>query len=160
LQQQQKAYSLTEDVKWYTLGMPFIFPASIKAEFYANSATVPTTLTGKIQQFDLNIGDMVCHRGQTTGYSCGKIITKNMGLASCNEESCETWIGVFPSENINPSLACAGGDSGGPAFVASQAVGIIKAGASDGEWIGGCQLAVYMSIDRIDVLDLELLYGP
>jgi len=160
LQQQQKVDSLTEDVKWCTPFLTSVFPATIEPEFYGNSATVPTVLTGKVQQSDLNIGDTVCHHGVTTGYSCGKVVSKKLGLSSCADESCKTWIGVYPSENVNPSLACSGGDSGGPVFIASQAVGLHKGGISDGPWLGGCEMAVFMSIDRINVLGVKLLYGP
>jgi len=140
-----------------------MYPPSISAQiepkFYAESTTTPTILTGKRTRTSLHKGEIVCHRGKTTGYSCGMIASTNFGLQSCNDEYCKKWIVVFPPTNTEPGLACAGGDSGGPVFIASEAVGIITKGHTQGSSIGECVGAVYMSTDEIGVIGVELLYG-
>jgi len=162
LKQQQSINSLTADVMWYksAFSYPPNIGAQIEPKFYAKSTTTPTILTGKRTRTSLQKGEPVCHRGRTTGYSCGVIASTNFGLASCNDSSCKKWIVVFPSKNTEQGFACAGGDSGGPLFIASEAVGIMKGGYTQGSSIGECVGAVYMSTDEISVLGLELLYGP
>jgi len=161
LKEQQSVNSLTADVKWYKSA--FNYPPSISAQmepkFYGESGVTPTTLAGKISRSILQKGELVCHRGKTTGYSCGVIASTSFGLQGCNEPSCEKWIVVFPPTNTEPGLACAGGDSGGPAFRGAKAVGIMHGGHTQGSSIGQCVGAVYMSTDEIGVIGVELLYG-
>jgi len=57
-----------------------------------------------------------------------------------------------------PGLACAGGDSGGPVFSETIAMGILKGGVTYGDSIGECPYIFYMSVDYIDSLNIELIY--
>ncbi|WP_171550961.1 trypsin-like serine protease [Acinetobacter sp. Ac_5812] len=50
------------------------------------------------------------------------------------------------------------GDSGGPWFISTVAVGIHSMGASRGNSIGQCDLAIYMSTDRLNAINVQLLY--
>ncbi|MDQ3525911.1 MAG: S1 family peptidase, partial [Chloroflexota bacterium] len=100
-----------------------------------------------------------CHRGATTGTSCGTIesITHDPGSLcgpNRNGECASTWVRV-----TGPNLACSGGDSGGPWFNGGTAYGIHKSGASSGTGQGQCSRASFMSINYIGGLGLTTLKG-
>jgi len=71
LQYKGMAYSGNEDVLWYTPHFPYSYSA-VKPEFYANENSPPAVLTGSVSSADVNVGSFFCHRGITTGYSCGQ----------------------------------------------------------------------------------------
>jgi hypothetical protein len=48
-----------------------------RPEFYADSATTARILTGRRYRSSTAAGDQVCHRGTTTGYSCGYVQLTN-----------------------------------------------------------------------------------
>jgi len=170
---QGESNNATDDVKWYRpYGFGF-FVGLVEPKFYSAMSSYPTTVTGKITQSETQINNVVCHRGITSGYTCGKVVSTqhkvpddDSGLGACGPSyspvSCaETWIHVEPfmGGNLAPDLACASGDSGGPWFSGTKAAGIHTGGymlQEDGE----CLSAIYMSIDRINSLGVELLYGP
>jgi len=134
----------------------------MKPEFYAESDINPRTLIGKKSQSATKKGDKVCHRGKTTGYSCGIIYQIDYvpdvcgGASNCSA----TWVAVdTPPIGASYYLACAAGDSGGPWFSGGLALGIMHSASSFDE-LGICLRAVYMSTDRLNALGLELLYGP
>jgi hypothetical protein len=84
-------------------------------------------------------GDAVCHRGETTGYSCSEVELIDFAPPGdlCGGPCDPTWISV-----TGPS--CRGGDSGGPVFSGTIAFGIAK-GASYSN--GRCNFYYYMSTD-------------
>lgn len=58
------------DVQWHT-------DTHLKApEFYADSTTFHRTVQSVIPYSSVIVGQPVCHRGQTTGYSCGQVTSK------------------------------------------------------------------------------------
>jgi len=151
----------TVDVQWYSAkNYPLSMAMQIEPKFYADSDTTPRSLTGRRTQASTYMGNNVCHRGKTTGYSCGDVSATNFKYAKCNGFECTaTWIAVVPPETTEPGLACYEGDSGGPWFISTVALGILHGGSENADpWIGGCNIAIYMSTDRIDTLGLQLYY--
>ena len=152
----------SHDVQWAnatSLALP---------QFYADT-NVPRVLTGKRLQSSTTVGSTVCHRGATSGYSCGSVEsisytpTKPATATSPNPYYCgasdnltcaSTWVQVGGS-----SLRCAGGDSGGPWFASQTALGIHTGGVTNST--GTCFSAWYMSTDRLSGLGTgySLLYG-
>jgi V8-like Glu-specific endopeptidase len=117
-----------------------------RPEFYADVAT-PRVLTGRRLRTSTAIGDVVCHRGESTGYSCGPVSKTNTQLTysnACNGVTCaETWVTVTGNANT----ACYPGDSGGPVFISQTAVGLLKGSTDTGTAKGQCGVFYYMSID-------------
>ncbi len=150
---QSEAYTASNDVQWYTTS------TTNEPIFYA-SASVQRTLTGRRTQASTPIGTNVCRYGATSGYSCGNVeFTDYQPPYSCNGATCtKTYIAVT-SPGTNNTLACGGGDSGGPWFISTVAVGVHSGGASTGSGVGQCLVAIYTSTDRISELGLQLLYG-
>ncbi|HEX8210308.1 MAG TPA: hypothetical protein VF584_08970 [Longimicrobium sp.] len=145
-------FDADEDVQWHTTTHDE-YP-----EFYADLTTSARVLTGRRLRSSTAAGNTTCHRGMTTGYSCGSVQSTTYQptyAGACNGFTCTaTYITV-----TGAGLACAGGDSGGPWFNGQTAFGIHKAGASSGTGAGQCSLAVYMSTDYLTGLGVSLVYG-
>jgi hypothetical protein len=87
-------------------------------------------------------GDTVCHRGETTGYSCSEVDLVDYAPPGdlCGGPCAPAWVTVS-----GPS--CKSGDSGGPVFLGGVAFGILK-GASYAR-SGACDFYYYMSTDYL-----------
>jgi hypothetical protein len=87
-------------------------------------------------------GDTVCHRGETSGYSCSEVELVDYAPPGdlCGGPCAPVWVTV-----AGPS--CKGGDSGGPVFLGSVAFGMLK-GASYAR-SGACDFYYYMSTDYL-----------
>jgi hypothetical protein len=87
-------------------------------------------------------GDTVCHRGETTGYSCSEVELVDYAPPGdlCGGPCAPVWVTVS-----GPS--CKGGDSGGPVFLGAVAFGMLK-GASYAR-SGRCDFYYYMSTDYL-----------
>ncbi len=87
-------------------------------------------------------GDFVCHRGETTGYSCGEVELLDFAPAGelCGGACLPTWVTV-----AGPN--CKGGDSGGPVFSGTTAFGIVKGGSYRRD--RSCAFYYYMSLDYL-----------
>jgi hypothetical protein len=85
-------------------------------------------------------GDAVCHRGESTGYSCSQVELTDYAPPGelCGGPCDPTWVMV-----TGPS--CRGGDSGGPIFNGTVAFGIVKGGNYSRS--GRCSFYYYMSTD-------------
>ncbi len=85
-------------------------------------------------------GDAVCHRGESTGYSCSQVELTDFAPPGelCGGPCDPTWITV-----TGPT--CRGGDSGGPIFNGTIAFGIVKGGNYSRN--GRCNFYYYMSTD-------------
>ncbi len=144
-------HDASHDVRWLnaTTNSPV-------AQFYADTAT-PRVVTGKRSQSATTVGSTVCHQGIGTGYSCGSVEstaytpTKPVSPTNPNPYYCgpsgnitcaSTWVQIGGS-----SLRCAGGDSGGPWFAGTLALGVHTGGTVS--QTGYCVSAWYMSTDRI-----------
>jgi hypothetical protein len=141
------------DVQWHTTSHDE-YP-----EFYADLTTTARVLTGRRLRSSTAVGNTVCHRGMTTGYSCGSVASTTHQPAysgACGTVTCSAlFIRVEGA-----SLLCDLGDSGGPFFNGQTAFGIHKSVSSTGPGAGQCSYAVYMSTDYISDLGVTLVYGP
>jgi len=154
------------DVRWYRPYAGF-FTINTYPEIYISQEMETIPVTGSKTRANTGIGDRVCHRGVTTGYSCGDVAEINhkpnlpykCGPQFNKVECSDTWVSVVPPSLATTGLACAGGDSGGPVFSDTIAMGILKGGISNGTSIGACTYFFYMSVDYIDLLNVELIYG-
>ncbi len=137
---QSEIRDANQDVQWHTTSH-IEYP-----QFYASSTSTYRTLTGQVNRSSQSAGNYVCHRGKTTGYSCGYIDTTSYRPTwanACNGVTCSsTWIKVSGG-----SLECYPGDSGGPWFNGYNAYGIYKGQSSSGTTSADCNWAVYMAID-------------
>lgn len=90
------------------------------------------------------MGKYVCHRGLTSGWSCGTVnsITDPWGIGTQSH----TWITAD-----GPSSKCIGGDSGGNVYSGSTAYGILS----------GCSgtRTIFMAIRYIEADNVRVLYG-
>ena len=87
-------------------------------------------------------GDLACHRGERTGYSCAEILYPDYAPPGdlCAGPCEPTWVAVR-------GPACKGGDSGGPVFAGTIALGLVKGESHTGD--GQCRLYYYMSTDYL-----------
>ncbi len=99
-------------------------------------------LTAARSRASTRAGDLVCHRGETSGYSCA--LVKMVDYAPpgdlCGGPCAAVWVAV-------EGPTCRGGDSGGPAFTGTTAFGIVKGASFDSS--GRCGLYYYMSTDYL-----------
>ena len=85
-------------------------------------------------------GDIVCHRGERTGYSCSDVLLTDFAPAGdlCGGACTPTWVTV-----AGPN--CRSGDSGGPVFIGGTALGLVKGASYAAD--GRCNFYYYMSTD-------------
>ncbi|UAK26581.1 S1 family peptidase [Sphingomonas nostoxanthinifaciens] len=95
-------------------------------------------------------GDVVCHRGERTGYSCALVRFPEYAPPGdlCAGPCPATWVAVDGPK-------CKGGDSGGPVFFGTVAFGLVKGDSTEH---GTCALYYYMSTDYLPP-GWTLLYG-
>jgi streptogrisin C len=129
-----------------------VSPAAQKPLFYAASDKRSVrTLTSWRNRSSTRAGDAVCHRGETTGYSCSQVeLTDYAPPRDLCGGPCEPlWVTV-------KGPACRSGDSGGPIFNATIAFGIVKGGSYERD--GTCSFYYYMSTDYLPA-GWSLLHG-
>lgn len=120
--------------------------------FYTdNGRTVERPVTDQRTRDSTRAGDFVCHRGETTGYSCALVELTDFAPAGdlCGGPCLPTWVTV-----AGPT--CRGGDSGSPVFIGTTALGIVKGATYRG---GACVFYFYMSTDYIPQ-PWRLVIGP
>ncbi len=111
--------------------------------FYTDAErTRGRAVAGAMPRASMRAGDVVCHRGERTGYSCSQVELTDFAPAGdlCGGACLPTWITV-----AGPS--CKAGDSGSPVFLGPVAYGILKGGSYRSD--GGCAFYFYMSIDYL-----------
>jgi hypothetical protein len=111
--------------------------------FYADNAkTALRPVTSWRNRSATRAGDMVCHRGERTGYSCAEVAYPDYAPPGdlCAGPCEPTWVAVRGPD-------CKGGDSGGPVFAGGVAFGLVK-GDSQSK-AGVTALYYYMSIDQL-----------
>ena len=114
---------------------------ALRPLFYADTAkTAPRAVTSWRNRQSMRAGDVVCHRGERTGYSCSQVeLIDYAPPADLCGGPCEpTWVTVA-------GPGCKGGDSGGPVFLSGTAFGILKGGSYRRD--GTCNFYYYMSTD-------------
>lgn len=117
-------------------------PVPLAGLFYADTArTVARPVIDQRTRDSTRAGDFVCHRGETTGYSCALVELTDFAPAGdlCGGPCLPTWVTV-----AGPT--CKGGDSGSPVFIGNTALGIVK-GATYRS--GACVFYFYMSTDYL-----------
>ncbi|MEG3087790.1 hypothetical protein [Sphingomonas sp. PB4P5] len=111
--------------------------------FYADTAkTRVRAVTGQRTRAGTRSGDVVCHRGERTGYSCALVELTDFAPAGdiCGGACLPTWVTV-----AGPT--CNSGDSGSPVFSGGTAFGILKGGSYRRD--GSCAFYFYMSVDYL-----------
>lgn len=111
--------------------------------FYADrSQGALRTLDTWRNRASTRVGDVVCHWGESSGYSCAEIAMVDFAPPGelCGGPCTPTWVAVR-----GPS--CRAGDSGGPVFLGTTAFGIAK--GSNRSPDGQCLFYFYMSTDYL-----------
>lgn len=117
--------------------------AELKPQFLVDRVGgVARPLTGQRTRASTRQGDIVCRRGESSGYSCSTVDFVDFAPPGdlCAGPCEPVWVSVD-----GPS--CRGGDSGGPVFLGTTAFGITK-GASYARG-GACSFYFYMSTDYL-----------
>lgn len=125
------------DVQIHTVATPG------PALFLANTArTLARPVHAQRSKASTRAGDFVCHRGESTGYSCAEVALLDFAPAGelCGGYCLPTWVAV-----AGPT--CKGGDSGGPVFSGTTAFGIVKGATFRRD--GSCAFYFYMSLDYL-----------
>ena len=122
--------------------------------FFADTAkTISRPVTGARGRAGMRAGDVVCHRGERTGYSCSEVELTDFAPAGdlCGGACLPTWITVA-------GPVCKSGDSGSPVFLGDTAYGILKGGSYRSD--GSCAFYFYMSTDYLPVGWRLMLTAP
>lgn len=125
----------------------------VAAAFYADTArSVSRPVEAQRGVAEMRAGDVVCHRGERTGYSCGTVELTDFAPAGdlCGGACSPTWVTVA-------GAGCHGGDSGSPVFVGTTAIGLLKGGSYRAD--GSCGFYFYMSVDYLPT-GWRLLMAP
>ncbi|WP_299646140.1 hypothetical protein [Sphingomonas bacterium] len=115
--------------------------ASLAPSFFADTAkTLRRAVTAARPRASTRAGDVVCHRGERTGYSCAEVEYVDFAPSGdlCGGPCAPTWVAV-----AGPS--CRAGDSGGPVFDGTVALGLVKGSSYRPD--GACSLYYYQSTD-------------
>ncbi len=88
------------------------------------------------------VGDLVCHRGERSGYSCARVLMTDFAPSGdlCGGACLPQWIAVA-------GPGCRGGDSGGPIFIGTTAIGLLKGSSTRGDQ--SCGFYYYMPLDYL-----------
>ncbi|MGW8190325.1 hypothetical protein [Sphingomonas hankookensis] len=116
-------------------------PDAVQPRFYSDAArTVLRPVEGQRSRAGTRVGDIVCHRGEHSGYSCADVEMVDFAPSGdlCGGPCLPTWVAVA-------GPGCKGGDSGGPVFVGTTAVGLLKGASYRPD--GTCVFYYYMSLD-------------
>ena len=116
-------------------------PVPLAPRFWSDTAkTISRTVTAERPRDSTRAGDIVCHRGERTGYSCAEIWMPDFAPAGdlCGGGCTAAWVAVR-------GPTCRSGDSGGPVFLGGTAFGIVKGGSYRAD--GSCAFYFYMSLD-------------
>lgn len=111
--------------------------------FFADTArTLERSPTASRPRAQTRVGDVVCHRGERTGYSCAEVAFTDFAPAGdlCGGPCAPSWVAV-------EGPTCKGGDSGGPVFDGTVALGLLKGASFRPD--GSCSLYYYMSVDYL-----------
>ena len=122
--------------------------------FFADTArTLSRAVTGAQGRAGTRAGDVVCHRGERTGYSCSEVELTDFAPAGdlCGGACLPTWTSVA-------GPVCKSGDSGSPVFLGGTAYGILKGGSYRAD--GSCAFYFYMSTDYLPADWRLLTAGP
>ena len=118
-------------------------PQAFRPYFFADAArTQVRAVEAQRSRASTRVGDIVCHRGESSGYSCAEVMMVDFAPSGdlCGGPCLPTWVAVA-------GPGCRGGDSGGPIFLGSTAIGLLKGGSYRAD--GSCVFYYYMSLDYL-----------
>lgn len=118
-------------------------PTAARPTFFADTArTLTRPVEAQRSKMSTRAGDFICHRGESTGYSCAEVTLLDFAPAGqlCGGYCLPTWVAV-----AGPT--CKLGDSGGPVFSGTTAFGIVKGATFRPD--GSCAFYFYMSLDYL-----------
>ncbi|NTS63546.1 hypothetical protein HRV97_00045 [Sphingomonas sp. HHU CXW] len=118
---------------------------ALSPSFFADTAkTVSRGVAGRRALPSTRAGDVVCHRGERTGYSCAPVELVSFAPAGqlCGGACLPTWVTVAGPK-------CQSGDSGAPVFLGNRAFGLVKGGSYRSD--RRCAFYFYMSTDYLPV---------
>lgn len=118
-------------------------PQAVQPLFFADAArTQLRPVEGQRSRAATRVGDILCHRGESSGYSCAEVMMVDFAPSGdlCGGPCLPTWVAVA-------GPACRGGDSGGPVFLGNTAIGLLKGGSYRPD--GSCVFYYYMSLDYL-----------
>ena len=136
-----QAWTPTADLQFHRINSPH----STSNTFFGSSASSATIRSGSGSAF---VGQLLCHRGKITGYSCGEVVSTAFAPTwdqACQAQACQA---VFVKVQ-HSALQGQGGDSGGPWFNGAAAYGIHKG--------GGIGWKAYTPVSRLSALGLTLM---
>jgi len=110
---------------------------------YSDTArTIERPVEAQLGKPSTRAGDFVCHRGESSGYSCAEVELLDFAPAAdlCGGACLPTWVTVA-------GPGCKGGDSGGPVFSGTTALGVVKGASYRRD--GSCAFYFYMSLDYL-----------
>jgi len=116
---------------------------AVRPVFFSDTArTTLRPVLGQRSRAATRAGDIVCHRGERTGYSCAEVELVDFAPSGdlCGGPCLPTWVTVA-------GPGCKGGDSGGPVFIGTTAIGLLKGGSYRAD--GSCAFYYYMSLDYL-----------
>ena len=118
-------------------------PTPLRPLFYANRPLAALRpVTSWRPRASIRAGDSLCHWGERSGYSCAEVELTDFsppGLL-CGGVCEPVWVTVRTPD-------CHGGDSGGPVFSGTVAVGLVKGG--NRTRAGRCNFYYFMSVDYL-----------
>jgi hypothetical protein len=123
------------DVQIHVAAQPF------KPLFYSDtSKSRARPVTSWRNRASTRAGDVVCHRGERTGYSCSQVELIDYAPPGdlCGGPCEPSWVTVA-------GPICKSGDSGAPVFNGTIAFGLVKGGSYRRD--GSCSFYFYMSTD-------------
>ena len=111
---------------------PYFFADTRRTELRAVAGARPRRST--------RAGDIVCHRGESSGYSCAEVELVDYAppYGLCGGHCEPVWVMVS-------GPGCRSGDSGGPVFIGNVALGLLKSTTARED--GSCEFYQYMSLD-------------
>ena len=116
-------YTQGNDIQWNSTS------DTVTNQFYTGANTT-RTLTGRRTLAYTNVNSEVCHYGNSTQFSCGKVEKVGVSLSEIDPQNGSQYPGEFWVRVATSS--CKGGDSGGPAFTGRTiASGIVSLAITD-----------------------------
>lgn len=120
-----------------------ILPQAAEPSFYSDRrASTLRRVESWRNLAGIRAGDFVCHWGESSKYSCGEVQLTDYAPpgALCGGPCTPSWVTV-------DGPGCAPGDSGGPVFIGTFAVGILK--GANRVRNGPCNFYYFMSTDLL-----------